>query len=191
MSADEITVAEVVRRRRRALSLTQAELAQQAGCRQSAISMFEAGRSAALARQTVERIAEILEIDLADVERDTGQEGAARELTLKYCRVEGCPSNIPYTVADSLCLKPAMVRAPRDEKTRCTMCGELMCMGCPNAECGVDVVEGSFCPECGTAYVPVAAVESGWQVTKWADEQREKIREIREMSRTVSRTRAS
>jgi len=153
--------------------------------------MFEAGRSTALSRKTIEHIADVLEIDIAAIEQFDEEGTAVRELALKYCPIDGCPLNVPYTVGDRLCLKPTLARAPREQKTRCRMCGELMETVCPNAECGVPVVEGSHCPECGTPYVPVTSTLSGWQVTQWADEQREKIREIREMSRTVSSVNAS
>ncbi len=172
------------RRKRRSMSMTQAELASRVGCKQSAVSMFEAGRMSALAHATIERIADILEVCLADFPVVSSEDKSPR-VSLKYCPVDGCPSNVPYAVGDELHFAPAMVRAPCEQKTRCSACGEIMQSACPNNECGVGVVEGACCPVCGMDYVTVTFVVAGWQAESWADEQRARIREVREMSRSL------
>lgn len=189
---DEVTsMGEALRQRRRELSITQSLLARRADCNQSAISMYEAGKSTALSSKLVERIADILDMDVSRIARAGEEETTVRGLVLKYCPIDGCPSNIPYAVGNRLCLKPTMVRAPAEKKTRCALCSEVMESACPNADCGSSITEGSFCQECGSAYVPLTAEMRGWQVTKWADEQRGRIREIREMSQTVGGAGAS
>ncbi len=169
------------RQKRREMSITQAELADRAGCQQSAISMFEAGRTSAVAQKTVQRVAEILEVDLVGFDFGTG-DGAVSSFVAKYCPIDGCPSNIPFAVSGELHFAPTMVRAAREAKTKCTSCGELLQAECPNRECRAASVPGGCCPQCGTAYVTPTREMSGWQVEQWADEQRAKIREVREMS---------
>jgi len=170
-------IAEALRLKRREMGLTQSDLARQAECTQSAISMFEAGRADALSLKTVKRIAEILEIDL-DAIRDEPATEAAGTAVLKYCPVDECYSNIPYVVHDTLCLYPGTVRAPRAERTRCRWCGEPMESACPNRECGADIVAGAFCPLCGEPYITATGKEE--PVTDWADAQRRRIREIQD-----------
>jgi len=55
-----------LREARRSKGLTQAELAQRVACQQSAISMMESGRTTALARETLVRIAAELGDDAAN-----------------------------------------------------------------------------------------------------------------------------
>ena len=53
MGESNATISELFRCRRRELSVTQADIAEQAGCKQSAVSMFEAGRVTALSTSTI------------------------------------------------------------------------------------------------------------------------------------------
>jgi transcriptional regulator with XRE-family HTH domain len=183
MGESNATISELFRCRRRELSVTQADLAEQAGCKQSAVSMFEAGRVTALSTSTMERIAGILDVDLSAVDL-RGEVKTSADVVLKYCPVDGCPSNVPYAVGDRLCYTPAMVRSPAAQRTRCAGCGDLLQECCPNGECKALVSEGVCCPECGTSYVSVTRVTMGAKAEQWADEQRARIREIREMVRT-------
>lgn len=182
-------VTDVVRRTRREKALTQSELAELAGCKQSAISMFESGRTDALSAKNVQRIAELLGIDLKSLA--VPAPGEPTEVTLKCCPVDKCPSNVPYVAGDRLCFKPAMVSAPAKAKTRCGYCGEVMESRCTNRDCRAELSEGAFCPECGTEYVVATTTLSGWQLGKWAGEERARIREIRQMSQTVTALSAS
>ena len=54
----------VLRRARQAANLRQTALAQQVGCTQSALSMFEGGRASALSAETVRKVAETLGVEL-------------------------------------------------------------------------------------------------------------------------------
>ncbi|MBT7058727.1 MAG: helix-turn-helix transcriptional regulator [Lentisphaerae bacterium] len=177
------TLSELFRSRRREMSMTQAALAEQAGCKQSAVSMFEAGRVTALSTATIEKMAGILDVDLSSVDL-SGEAKPSTDVVLKYCPVDGCPSNVPYVVCGRLCYTPAMVRSPAAQLTRCAGCGDLLQECCPNSECKALVSEGVCCPECGTSYVSVTGGTTGAEAEQWADEQRARIREIREMVRT-------
>ena len=171
---------EILRKKRREKGLTQSELARAAHCTQSAVSMFEAGRSDTLAQKTVARIAELLEIDLASVPAAISP-AVFSAAVKKFCPVDECPSNVPYVVRSQLCFHPRTVQAPAEEKTRCASCGELMELCCSNEKCAAPVEEGAFCHLCGTPYV--APVQTGKApLEEWADTQRQRIREIFDIS---------
>jgi transcriptional regulator with XRE-family HTH domain len=171
---------EILRKKRRERGLTQSDLAHAAHCTQSAVSMFEAGRSDALAEKTVARIAEILEIDLASVAAVIPS-ASTSAMAKKFCPVDECPSNVPYVVRGQPCFYPRMVQAPVEEKTRCRYCGELMESCCPCGKCAAPAREGAFCRLCGTPYV--TAVNTGIApLEEWADAQRKRILEILEIS---------
>jgi len=183
----EKPIHEVIREARRAKGLTQSELAREAKCTQSAISMYEGGRKDALARETVEAIAKLLGLPPESIPEKSGVALPRVSLVLKYCPIDACPSNVPYAVAGRLIFRPVMVSAPSEERTRCRDCGELLESRCPNAECGAAVGEGSFCARCGTALVTASftPVESA---AAWADKQRARIREIRVLTAQENRT---
>lgn len=150
------TIHQAFRRYRVQAGLTQSELARQAGCKQSAISMFEAGRMDALAKEKIASIAEHLGIT-GDI-RSTLTIPARSESPerLYFCPVDACPSNIPYVVRDRLCLRPIFLRPRGNEEgpVRCPWCGELLESRCPAPNCGAPIVaKNSFCPQCGTPYV--------------------------------------
>jgi len=173
----------VLREARRRAGMTQAALAGEVKCKQSAISMFEAGRTDALARDKVRRIAELLGVELGSEARGKGTAGQAR-LKLKFCPTDDCPSNVPYAVRGEVCIQPRMDEVPEGEARRCRLCGEILLELCPNEECKADVVEGGFCPKCGCAYV-MATRDREEDPVRWADTQRERIREVRDMTVTV------
>ena len=169
----------IVRQRRREKLLTQAELGRLVKAKQSAISMFEKGRADALARDKIDLIADILDIDIKTVSvPDVTARGGVR--LLKYCPVAECPSNIPYSVGDHLFFKPAMMVASGDVKNLCRYCGEVLEDRCPNADCGQPLVAGACCPDCGESYVPLPELRSDPRV--WADGQRRRIKEVMDLS---------
>jgi len=176
------TFFEAVRRARQEKRITQAALAAMVGCTQSAISMFESGRPDALSKETLALIGEVLGLEMESVAIATGARRGVK--TWKYCPIGECPSNVPYTVRGRLCFKPTMVRADAGEVTRCRFCGEILEAACPNPECGVEVSDAAFCPQCGTAYVPTIEVDVDG-VEEWAEKQRSKIKEIRGLSESV------
>lgn len=174
---------EVVRSARRAKSLTQAALASAVGCTQSAISMFEGGRADALSAEFVQKIAGILGIEAKSLAINQKAVGLSGSAVLKFCPADECPANIPYVVQGRLIFKPAMVEEDVGFAGRCRYCGEPLQACCSNAGCGAAVNEGSFCASCGTAYI-LSSVGSRGEPQAWADAQRGRIREVRDLSRT-------
>jgi len=183
MSEELRQIFEAVRQKRKEKGFTQSQLAKEAGCTQSAISMFEAGRSDALAGKTVQRIGEILGIDLSSLSQASSGGPAQVEGSVKYCPVDECLSNVPYVVRGRLCFMPAMWETVSGETT-CRFCGELLESECPNEECRAPLVKGSFCPACGSPYVSPGVNVS--DPIEWADAQRQRIGEILSLSDAVS-----
>lgn len=184
MSEGFDSISELFRQARRRQGLTQSEVARQVGCKQSAISMFEAGRSDALSQEKQRRLAELLGVD---VELLTSSQIARRVVpVLKFCPVGDCPSNIPYVVGDRVCLRPTMIQGVKGVLEWCASCGEILEEICPNENCRTEVFEGAFCRRCGTAYVqPVHPLPE--RLVEWADAQRARIHEIRTLSATERR----
>lgn len=143
---------EFFRRTRREKGVTQADLARQANCTQSAISMFESGRHDAVNDATIQAIAAVLDIDLKSPDA-TGIEAASAALVAKYCPIDDCPSNFPYLVRNQVLLMPSIVNGPAREKTRCRLCGELLESTCSNCDCMAPVDKGACCYVCGKPYV--------------------------------------
>jgi transcriptional regulator with XRE-family HTH domain len=179
------SINEMLKTARRAKGLTQSGLASAVGCKQSAISMFEAGRSDALSSQAVVRIAEVLGIDITPLLASSRSQiqGPAERRILKYCPMDECPSNVPYAIQGRLIFKPSMVEEPADAVSRCRYCGEIMEERCPSAQCGAELSESSSCPKCGALYVSAIERDRG-PLEAWADAQRIRIKEIRELSQT-------
>jgi transcriptional regulator with XRE-family HTH domain len=190
METEPTSIHEVLRNARRALGMTQSELALAVDCQQSAISMFEAGRPDVLASETVEKMAQKLGVDLRPIagcakgESAKGPKGVSRRV-MKYCPVDECPSNIPFVVRGRLLVKPRMVHADADEKTRCALCGEILEQGCPNPACRASVRDGAFCTRCGTPYV-TSTDRDDTALARWADRRRRRIRELMAMAQGES-----
>ena len=179
----EKTVFEVVRDARCAKGMTQSALASAAGCKQSAISMFEGGRVDALSQKNLAGIAEHLGLDVKTLTVLDQRPVTARSLVLKYCMVDDCPSNIPYPVRGRISLAPAMVEAPASEKTRCASCGDVLEDRCPNESCRAGLNAGAYCRKCGTPYVTCVR-EPQDDPGAWSAAVRARISELRTMTRT-------
>ena len=164
--------------------MTQADLAVKVESSQPQISMYEAGDGTALSRKTLEKIADELKIDLSKT--DAAMSDNPSEIAVHFCPIDTCPSNIPYAVHDQLCFKPTAVRGRRDSGLHCAWCGELMMSRCPGEACDAEISEGACCRDCGTVYVTSTVKIAGWSADRWANEQRAKIREIREMGVEVA-----
>ena len=171
---------------RRSKGLTQSDLAREVGCTQSAISMYEAGRAESLAEEKVRILLDILEVDINDISLPETDEGKRAESTLKYCPVDECPSNVPYVTRSQLFFKPMMIEVTVGESTLCSFCGEPLEERCPNGSCGAELREGSFCWSCCTPYV-TSTRATGRNPERWADAQRARIRELRELTETRRR----
>ena len=113
---------------RRAKGLTQAELAQRVGCQQSAVSMMEAGRTTALAHETLARIAAELGVTWAATEHAAAP-AAARPAGQAHCPDPECPSNVPFVVNGALVFWPRPQSASGG--SHCAWCGEVLARICP------------------------------------------------------------
>ncbi len=142
---------------RQAKGYNQSTLAQMVGCKQSAISMFEAGMTTKLSDEIVRKMAEILEVSLEEkVEVSQGVispqvQNPHVPVILGYCPNCECPSNVPYMVGNRLLYRPMRHVASSGKGTHCTQCGELLELRCPS--CGAPLNDGACCAACGGTYV--------------------------------------
>ncbi|MEI8242395.1 MAG: helix-turn-helix transcriptional regulator [bacterium] len=163
-----------LREARRARGLTQAQLAQRVGCQQSAVSMMEAGRATALARETLVRIAAELGVVLEQTPERSAPAGAAPVSGAAHCTDSECPSNVPFVVSGVLVFwpRPQPVAGGR----YCAYCGEVLARVC--GKCGVPAGTGACCRDCGAPFVPPPAAIHA-DVEAWAETRRRQIAEWR------------
>jgi len=176
---DHLEIARLITAARRQRGMTQSELARQAGCRQSAVSMFESGHANALARPKIDALLKLLEIERPAADEASGESPAVSvplpdKETGRYCPVFDCPSNIPFTVRDTLLIKPQI--PPAANARHCAFCGELLESACP--ECDAPVNSGACCTQCGTAYISHPPPLAGEHPAAWAETQRTRLREL-------------
>lgn len=174
---DHLEIARLITAARRRRGLTQSELARQAGCRQSAVSMFERGHANALARPTIDALLKLLEIELPAADSHTASSPAALPSSTtahRYCPVFDCPSNVPFTVQGALLIKPQT--QPAANARHCAFCGELLENACP--ECGAAVSGGACCAQCGSPYISTPPHLTGDNPAAWADSHRSRLREL-------------
>lgn len=161
---------------RRTKRLSQAALAKAAGCTQSAVSMMELGRPDAVSRETLRRLAILLDITL-DVADEVQPDTVAPRLvpTRVCCPQAECPSNIPFAAGNTVVFWPRPQQSGHDG-SYCAYCGEVLLNACP--VCGRPLGEGGHCCGCGSAYVnpPAASVMSA---DVWSAERRRQIAEWR------------
>lgn len=143
---------EKFRKARLEQGITQAKLAEIAGCKQSAISMLEGGKLDALADSAIEKIAEHLGIELSALEPKpaiTLPIKASVIAEVAMCPNFLCPSNKPYIVGGSVFFMPT---GKAGNITRCAICGEILIKECPH--CGAKLVKaGGCCCYCGKPLV--------------------------------------
>ncbi|NLL83917.1 MAG: helix-turn-helix transcriptional regulator [Lentisphaerae bacterium] len=139
-----------LRNARRARKLSQAALAREAGCTQSAISMMELGRADAISRETLMKLAKILEVDI-DLPPITDSPATSLSPVKRLCCPQGeCPSNTPFAVAGTVSFWPKHQPAGHNGDF-CAYCGEVLLHACP--ECQAPLNEGGHCARCGSSYV--------------------------------------
>ena len=163
---------------RRDMGLTQAELAKRAGCLQSQVSMLEGGMPNKVARETLEKIADLLGVELPKPAAEEIAAPLAAERPFAghaYCPQADCPSNKPYVVGGELFFMPSpQPGAPRPGH-RCAWCGEVLAFVCP--KCGAVATAGACCRECGSPYIfAPPALEIAPEI--WAARRRAEIAEI-------------
>lgn len=171
---NEIELYQLLADARRKKGLTQTQLARQADCRQSAVSMMERGRPDALSWAKIETIGGILELDLSEyAPKSTETESAAVSLTAKgYCPHFDCPSNTPYVVNSRLFAMPRTLSTGKF----CQYCGELLEKECP--ECGAKISDASACcQDCGNIYIATPG-DMAERAVSWAEQQRAMLRDI-------------
>ena len=168
-------------RARRAKGMTQSALADAVGCKQSALSMLEAGHAAKVAHETVEKIAALLEVPLetAAAAAPALPPGPTAANTHAFCPHADCFSNVPYVVNGELLFWPRPQADGRAAAAHCAVCGELLERCCPH--CGAPVVTaGACCPACGGERV-ANTLPPETDCEAWAAQRRRVIAEWRSL----------
>lgn len=169
---------------RQAKGYNQSTLAQMVGCKQSAVSMFEAGMTTKISDETVKKMAEVLGVSL-EPKTEVSQEITASHIQRPsssviqgYCPNGDCPSNVPYMVSGHLFYRPMRHVASPTGGIRCTQCGELLETRCPS--CGAPLNDGACCASCGSAYVtPIMSDEA--DLESYVRARREEIERFRSL----------
>lgn len=138
----------LLRKARIDAGITQAALAAQVGCTQSAVSMMEVGRREAMAYDSLVKLAGILKVELPEntpLQAPILSSGTG----VPVCANFNCPSNMPYQVGEDVYFMPL---GNAGGGRHCIFCGELLSRDCAN--CGAPIVApGGCCGACGTAIV--------------------------------------
>lgn len=171
----------ILRRARRALGLSQAELARRIGASQSAISMFENGHQTALAFDKVLAAADSLGVDLSPDTVHGEPEPDAAHPTFRFCPDADCPSAWPHTLGAEVLLVPRLVSVPDtvDVRLHCAWCGEVMLDRC--GDCGAPINEGAACMHCGERYVE-PAIPEGIAARTWVEHRRAEVQTLHEIT---------
>lgn len=163
---------------RQAKGYNQSALARMVGCKQSAVSMFEAGMTTKLSDETVKKIADILGVSIED-RPEVPQAAVPYQSQLSpaaavhgYCPNCECPSNVPYVVGGHLLYRPLRRVSSPTGGTHCAQCGELLETRCPT--CGAPLNDGACCASCGGAYVTPTLPE-GTDLATYAHARNEEI----------------
>ena len=164
-----------IKEARKAKGMNQSSLAQAVGCRQSAISMFEAGMASKLSEETVRKIGELLGVELNPAVMDSTEQDVSEvpdeygslNKTRGYCPNCSCPSNVPYVVDGRLLYRPSRSLASPLGGSRCAQCGDVLEMVCPS--CGALLNDGACCCRCGNPYV-ASVVPKGIDIQAYAYE---------------------
>jgi transcriptional regulator with XRE-family HTH domain len=179
----DIELSRLFREARHARAMTQSELAAKSGVKQSAVSMYECGRTDVVSKKNVLAMAEVLGIDPVRVESIQSRSAEFERPALKYCPIDSCPSNVPFVVRGEVHYKPTMTEGRAGEKMHCRYCGEFLEEQCPKSECRKPVAEGAACVHCGEFYVTTTCEFEGAPDARVA-ELRRQIVELDERTRT-------
>ncbi|MCR5751034.1 MAG: helix-turn-helix domain-containing protein [Kiritimatiellae bacterium] len=148
-----------IRDARREAKISQSELAQEVGCKQSALSMFEQGQTTKINDEVVVKLAKKFSIDLEEKpgKREEAPSPASFSLSAftgpskGFCPNPSCPSNKGYDVDGRRLYMPDRDKADPVGGRFCAICGEVLERKCPN--CGAPVHAGSVCSLCGEPYI--------------------------------------
>ena len=154
----------VLRKARIEAGLTQAGLATQVGCTQSAVSMMEAGRQEAISSESLVKLASILKVKLPESSLAVPSVQASVS-GVSVCSNFNCPSNMPYRVGDDVFFMPL---GNAGNGHHCVFCGEILTRKCPH--CGAPIVTpGGCCAACGTVLVEMPAGYSE-NIRNWVED---------------------
>ncbi|MCQ2389795.1 MAG: helix-turn-helix transcriptional regulator [Kiritimatiellae bacterium] len=175
---------------RREQGISQSALARELGCKQPAISMFEAGDGTKLSEEVIKKFAEKVGVSLEPAAKkvaDAVQNAMPAlpsmvlpaDALIGFCPSAHCLSNAPYVLEGRLFLRPiAGMAAPFVGAKRCAICGEVLETRCPS--CGAPLNKGACCATCGMPYVtPTLPPEV--DVAAWARARRAEMAELRSL----------
>lgn len=178
MAQLSFTFCRLLAQSRRAKQMTQCALAQAVGCKQSAISMLESGQSAKIALETVNKIANLLDVPLEHPSSAASMASVVSSdlpetVSQRYCPNARCYSNVPYVINGELLFWPCQPHYLHDAQTTyCTVCGELLEQYCPH--CGAARCDGACCSLCGGARV-TNTIPAETDYKAWAIKRRNEI----------------
>ena len=159
---------------RREKGLTQTALATEVGCKQSAISMLEAGQASKLSKENIEKIAAVLGLTLHTSETQVVPSTGPQQ---GYCPNALCPTNTPYVVQEQLIFHPRL-----QQGKHCAACAELLETRCPNCASPIHT-EGAYCSHCGEARV-TNTLPPERPIAAWVAERRRELIELRQLTGT-------
>ena len=175
---------------RRANDISQSALAAELGCKQPALSMFEAGDGTKLSDEAVKKLAARFGISL-EIPENSGSKtfshepdcGGTAKSSNGFCPNCHCPSNVPYMVDRHLLLQPVREMAsPVTWAKRCAVCGEVLEFRCPT--CGAPLNDGACCASCGMPYVtPTLSPET--DIGAWIRQRHKDIETLRTLTKPV------
>lgn len=160
---------------RREKGMTQSALAEAVGCKQSAISMLEAGQAAKVGQETVEKIASLLDVALESAAGGVATPMPRPTAAHAFCPNALCFSNVPYALNGELIFWPRPQPAGSAGK-HCAVCGELLEHRCPH--CGETLSEGACCTVCGKPKV-TNTLSAETDAEAWSEARRRTIAEWR------------
>jgi transcriptional regulator with XRE-family HTH domain len=161
---------------RREKGLTQSALAAEVGCKQSAISMLEAGQPSKLSKENIEKIAVALGLTLQTAQAKLV---SSTKTSLGFCPNAHCPSNTPYLVQGQLVFQPRL-----QVEKHCAYCAELLETACPNCSTTIHA-EGAYCTSCGTARI-TNTLAPDIPIAAWVVERRRELMELRKLTHSSS-----
>lgn len=139
-----------IKEARRGAGLSQSQVANDVGCKQSALSMFEQGDGTKLNDDVIEKLAAKFNIDLPGAEKSVASTGFFVKGS-GFCPNPGCPSHTSYMVDGRRLFKIDRLSTDPAGGRFCAICGEVLERKCPN--CGSAVHEGAICSFCGVPYI--------------------------------------
>ncbi len=143
------TLGRQIQEARKMKHMSQSELARRIGCKQSALSMYESGRTTALSAEAVGKICQELGL-LPPTQVELTSESEKKNTVRSFCPNVECVSNLPLKVGEKVVYVPRG-HIIEDGECHCAWCGEVLEKQCP--ECGAQIHAGAFCRSCGTPYL--------------------------------------